>query len=294
MIGVQKNLTILLLSVSWAAAQNGAGTAFVQHVSAVPDGTDLRIEVTLNSSVSPSVETAVNPDRILIDLPETTCNACTQNVSVNSSGIRRVRTGQHSTRPMVTRIVVDLDQAHPYTMRTEGNRVILTVGPAENAHFQMHGAPVAATLGNLVAVFRRKRETAPPPVVDNNTAYVPPPTPPPAPQGPSFEPPSANASATPLPTPPPQVAPPALPPVAKNQPAVVATAAAPSGNVTTPKIEAPSAPVASTTAPGKPTEAAALSPKAPAPVVPPITAAAAPAPAATNAVAPKPKVEVTP
>ena len=146
------------------------------------EGTDLRVEVTLTSSVdAASVETAVNPDRILIDLPGTTCNACTQNVSVSAGGIRRVRTGQHSTKPMITRVVVDLDQAHPYTLRTEGNRVILTVGPAENAHFETHGAPVAATSGNLVAVFRKKRETAPPPVVDNNTAYVPPPTPPPTP-----------------------------------------------------------------------------------------------------------------
>src|SRR5271169_3259376 len=109
MIGVLKNLAILLLLVSWAAAQNGAGTASVQHVTAVANGAELRVEVTLTSSVdAASVETAVNPDRILIDLPGTTCNACTQNVSVSAGGIRRVRTGQHSTKPMITRVVVDL------------------------------------------------------------------------------------------------------------------------------------------------------------------------------------------
>jgi len=295
MIGVQKHLAVLLLVVSWAAAQNGTGAASVQHVTAVQDGTNLRVEVTLNSSVSPAVETAVNPDRILIDLPETTCNACTQNVSVNAGGIRRVRTGQHSTRPMVTRVVVDLDQAHAYTMRTEGNRVILTVGPAENAHFEMHGAPVAATSGNLIGVFRRKRETAPPPVVDNKTAYVPPPTPPPTPQGPSFEPSAAdtNTSVTSLPAPPPQVAPPVTPPVAQSQPASVpaqnspvsfaqtqiataATAPAPPSVATppNPKLETPSALVSTTTAPTAAANASVTNPKVEvAPVPPPVPAA---------------------
>ena len=72
MIGVQKYLAILLLSVSWAAAQNSTGTVSVQHVTAVTDGADLRVEVTLTSPVDvASVEAAVNPDRILIDLPGT-------------------------------------------------------------------------------------------------------------------------------------------------------------------------------------------------------------------------------
>jgi hypothetical protein len=294
MIGVLKYPAILLLLVSWAAAQSGAGTASVQRVAAVQQGSDLRVEVTLTSSVdAASVETAVNPDRILIDLPGTTCNACTQNVSVSAGGIRRVRTGQHSTKPMITRVVVDLDQAHPYTLRTEGNRVILTVGPAENAHFEMHGAPVAATSGNLIGVFRRKKETAPP-VADNNAAYVPPPTPPPTPSGPGFEPSSANTSATPLPAPPPQVA----PPVAQSHPASVSTqkpapassaqtqiaaampaplpaiAARPSENLAGPRVEASSAPVAAKPAPAAP-----------------VTTAAAPAPASSPAVT-KPKVEV--
>ena len=317
MIGVQKYLAILLLSVSWAAAQNSTGTVSVQHVTAVTDGADLRVEVTLTSPVDvASVETAVNPDRILIDLPGTTCNACTQNVSVSAGGIRRVRTGQHSTRPMVARVVVDLDQAHPYTLKTEGNRVILTVGPAENAHFQTNGAPVAATSGNLIGVFRRKKETAPP-VVDNNAAYVPP-TPPPTPTGPSFEPSSANTSATPLPVPPPQVA----PPVAQSHPASVpaqnpapvspaqtqiaaakpaapavpapppAIAARPSENLASPKVEASTAAVAPKPASTGAIGTAVVSPKTSEPAAP-VAAAAAPAPVA-SAAGTKPEVEVAP
>jgi len=201
---VQKYLAISMLLLSPLVAQNNGGTVMVQHVAAVQDGADLRVEVMLNSPVEPSVETAIQPDRILIDLPGTTCNACNQMVAVHANGVQRVRTGQHSTSPMVTRVVVDLDQVHPYTLKTEGNRVILTVGPAENARKILHGAPVAATSGNLIGVFRKKQNT-PPPVVDN-TASAPVPNAPPTPAGPVFEPSSKNSGGTPLPTPPPAVA----------------------------------------------------------------------------------------
>jgi hypothetical protein len=276
----QKHLAMLLLLLSWAAAQNSTGTMTVQRVTAVQEGADLRVEVTLNGSVNPSVETAIGPDRILIDLPGAICTDSTKSVPVNANGIRRVRTGQHSTAPMVTRVVVDLDQVHPYTMKTEGNRVILTVGPAENAHIEGHGAPVAATSGNLIGVFGRKRDKTPPPVVDPSTAYVPPPTPPATPTGPSFEPSSANTGGTPLPAPPPPVAAPVAPPVAQTQPvstpaqkSAPQTSFAPNQIATLAKAnEKPSAPATVPVA----------RPAAPQPA-PVRTARAAPAPAATEA-----------
>jgi AMIN domain len=205
MTAVKKHLVPLLLLASCAVAQNSARNAVVQRVTAVHDGDDLRVEVTLSSEVSPLVDTAIGPDRILIDLPGTYCTANTPTVHVDTNGILRIRTGQHSTVPMITRVVVDLDQIHPYTLKTEGNRVILTVGPAENAGKIPHGAPVAATTGNLIGVFHRKREDAPPAVVDNSAATSLP-TPPATPSGPRFEPGSTSSAST-LPAPPPAVAP---------------------------------------------------------------------------------------
>ena len=153
----------------------------------------MRVEIKLSAPVSPSVETAENPDRILLDLPGVICTDNTKNVPVNVNGILRVRTGQHSTKPLVTRIVVDLDQAHPYTLRTDGSRVILTLGPTENAHRNSHsGAPVAATSGNLIGVFRRKKESIS--IAEDNGLNTPLPAPPPSPPGPAFEPPSNSSN----------------------------------------------------------------------------------------------------
>lgn len=198
---MRKHLGIITLLLSWAAAQNAVGPSMVQNVTAVRDGADLRVEITLSSPVQPSVETAENPNRILLDFPNTVCSASTKAVSVHANGVSSVRTAQHSRTPLVTRVVLDLDQAHSYTLNTEGNSVILTVGPPEKAKAGSHGAPVAATSGNLIGIFRKKHDKSVP-VADNSLETPFEPTPPPAVAGPAFEPPaetSASAAKTGVP-----------------------------------------------------------------------------------------------
>ena len=203
-----------MLLLSCAAAQNIAGKATVQTVTTSRHGSDLQVEVTLSAPVKPSVETASNPERILLDLPETACGDKIKIVPVHANGVRRVRTGQHSVSPLVTRVVLDLDQAHLYAVKTEGNRIVVTVSGVEHAHNVSRGAPVAATSGNLVGVFRRRRDTttlAP----QDTSADFPPPALPASAAGPAFEPPSAPVAAAPsqpVTVPAPQT------PVAQSQP----------------------------------------------------------------------------
>src|SRR4030088_474094 len=127
MTAVQKHFGALMLLLSCAVAQNTAGTATVEDVNVTREGAYLRLEVTLSSPVKPSVETAIHPDRILLDLPDTICTDKTKQVEIRASGVRRVRTAQHSTSPLVTRAVLDLDQARSYSMQSEGNRIIILV-----------------------------------------------------------------------------------------------------------------------------------------------------------------------
>jgi len=208
-----------MLLLSCAVAQNTTGKATVQSVTTARRGSDLQVEVTLSAPVKPSFDTASNPDRILLDLPDTACKDHIKTVAVHANGVRRVRTGQHSASPLVTRVVLDLDQSHPYTVTTEGNRIVVTVSPAERVHNASRGAPVAATSGNLIGVFRRRRETAVP-VRADNSADFPPPAPPASTAGPAFELPSASspvaaAPVQPVPAPAPQS------PVAQSPPAAV-------------------------------------------------------------------------
>src|SRR5579872_1050795 len=121
---VQKHIGIWLLLLGGAAAQNTPEKATVQDVAVVRDGTGLRVEVTLSSPVKPWVETAVHPSRILLDLRETVCTDKIKKIDVHGSGIKRVRTEQHSTSPVFARVIVELDQEHTYSWKAEGNRIV--------------------------------------------------------------------------------------------------------------------------------------------------------------------------
>ena len=91
MKAVQKHLSLLLALLSCAAAQNGTGTATVQNVTVAREGIDLRIEITLSAPVTPTVDTAENPHRILLDFPDTVVSTAAKSVPVNDNGVRRVR-----------------------------------------------------------------------------------------------------------------------------------------------------------------------------------------------------------
>ncbi|HKV81370.1 MAG TPA: AMIN domain-containing protein [Candidatus Sulfotelmatobacter sp.] len=296
MTAFQKHLGFLALMLSCAAAQNPS-PASVRSVKTSHQGSDLRIEITVTAPVKPSVETAENPHRILLDFPNTVCTDSTKSVSVHANGVRQVRTAQHSTAPFVTRVVLDVDEIRPYVVTTEGTSIILTIA-GEDKHVA-HGAPVAATSGNLLAVFRRRRDGAGP-VIDDTSNNPGPSLPPPPPlvAGPSFQPPSSASS---IPAPPPAVAQPQVttPAPASAVPATlnqVQIAVAPKPNASSGVVSsAPTAPAVAKAEEKRVEIAAASAPVQPVSVQPapsrPPTASPQPAPvtkpAPTEPVTPK-------
>ncbi|MGZ4731461.1 MAG: AMIN domain-containing protein [Terriglobales bacterium] len=173
---------LLLLLASWAAAQGTApGTVSVQGLRVVRDtANNLRVEITLSATISgrPNVTLATNPNRLVLDLPNTVSGAKQQQVSVNYKGVRRVRLGLNSTAPPITRVVVDMDEAHPYALQAEESRVTLVIGPSPNAFASSgQGAQAAGASGGLVGIFRR-RPTPPPMETGHDSATGLPPPPP--------------------------------------------------------------------------------------------------------------------
>ena len=182
---------MLIVLVSCAAAQT-TGTATVRSVRATQQGNEVYVEITLTAPVKPSAETAVHPDRILLDFPDTISNADIRNVAIHLNGVNRVRMSQHSRIPLITRVVVDLDQARAYMVKVDGSVITLTVGSPEKVHAS-GGAPAAATSGNLIGIFRRKQEKTTPIARNESTNDVPP-VPPPIAAGPALEPASASSA----------------------------------------------------------------------------------------------------
>jgi len=155
MNAVCEHLAIGILLVSGATAQSPTRTATLQNIRVARDGGNVRVEVTLSAPVRPSIETAINPDRILLDFLDTIANRDEQK-EVNLDGLRRVRTAQHSAVPPVTRVVIDLDHAHAYTMKAEGNTIIVTVGPVLSANTGRSNAPAPPVSLGLRGILRRK------------------------------------------------------------------------------------------------------------------------------------------
>lgn len=181
MMDVGKQLRVLAVLVSCAAAQSiGPQAAELQKVDVVREGRGIRVEVTVSRPVSPSVETAVQPDRLVLVLPNTVSDGKQQRIAVNANGVRSVRVALNSSNPPMTHVVVDLDQSQPYTLASEGTRVILRV-TAATSDSRAHGAPAAAASGSLLGVFRRRRREPPPDQASRTPLSEPVPPPPSAP-----------------------------------------------------------------------------------------------------------------
>lgn len=287
-----------MLLLSCAAAQNTPGTATVQNVAVTQEGADLRVEITLSSPVKPAIDTALHPDRILLDLPETVCTDQTQKkVDVHVNGVSRIRTSQHSTSPLVTRVVLDLDQAHPYNLRSEGNRIVLIVSPSMAVRRARQIPPAAATSGTLVGIFRRRQGLPPLATPDDSPAPAEPVPPPSIAAAPVSSAPASSSSVT---TPPSSQA---ATPVSPNKSAMAAVTtpaaqasfsqnqiASSSSAQNTTRVAAPTVP---------PVDVAPLAPSKPpdtgkvAAIVETPPAAAVDAPAVAAAGAPTPTPEVT-
>jgi hypothetical protein len=162
---------------SLGAAQNTAGgAAEIEQLQVKRDGSDVTIQVVLTGAVKPTVETAINPDRLVLVLPGTISDAKQKHFPLDANGVRAVRLGLNNANPPVTRVVVDLDSAHPYTLSSDGKSITLRVQPTENAEVVVrHVGPAPAASAPLIGVFRRKPQS---PATDYSTAQAPIPVPP--------------------------------------------------------------------------------------------------------------------
>jgi len=86
---------------------------------------DISIEITASAPVTPKVTTLTEPDRVVLDFPNTVPGTETRHISVDSDGVKSVRMGVNGEMPPTTRIVVDLEQARDYQLTPTANRIVL-------------------------------------------------------------------------------------------------------------------------------------------------------------------------
>ena len=132
----------LLLMVSCAAAQNAP--ASLQGVKVVRTENGIQVNVSVSDRIQPTVVTATNPDRLVLDFANTTAGVKQQRISVDADGVRAVRFGLHSSEPAITRVVIDLDSAHPYQLQSNGTQISLTLGHPAKSKATVHYLPPPA------------------------------------------------------------------------------------------------------------------------------------------------------
>src|SRR5581483_6904910 len=162
-------ITILSLLVSLAPAQNTP--AEIQNLNVVRRGTELNVEVTLTSPVTPNVIVATAPDRLVLELPNTSAGARQKRVPVNQDGVKAIRVGLNSAEPPVTRVVIDLEQARLYRVDTNGSTISLAILPVENS--SRRGGPVPAASAPIWGrLHPQKRDSVPAPPSQTATDTV--------------------------------------------------------------------------------------------------------------------------
>jgi hypothetical protein len=157
-------------------AQSTKGAFEIEQLQVKREGSDVRIEVILTGAVQPAVETATNPDRLVLTLPGTLSDAKQKHFLLNANGVHGVRVGLNNANPPVTRVVVDMESALPYTVDTSGKSIVVHVQSGESAVASKHSGPVPAASAPLMSVFHKKPLA--PPVADESAAQAPIPVPP--------------------------------------------------------------------------------------------------------------------
>src|SRR6202158_583901 len=127
-----RQLGALLLLAHAAFAQtatNIPAAPVVTSMSVSGQDAEVRIDVNATAVVSSARVTAVYGDRIALDLPGVVYKMSPRRTVVNKNGVKAVRIWQQSENPPLTRMLIELDRATPYLLSSEGNTVVLRIGP---------------------------------------------------------------------------------------------------------------------------------------------------------------------
>ena len=154
------HLGVLLFLVGTGFPQSAGDVARVQKLDVVENKGTTRIEVILSSPVvNPHVSLATRPLRLVLELPGVMPGDSRTPVQFNQNGVKTVEMvfDDHAKPPM-TRVVVQLKEARPYGLATEGDKLVLSVLPAVEAAAKNRRGPAAAASVPLIGRIGRPPE----------------------------------------------------------------------------------------------------------------------------------------
>jgi type IV pilus assembly protein PilQ len=133
-----------------AAKPAGSSKVILREVSVVQpeNSSGLEVEILADGELTYRTTKLRNPDRLVLDLPNTVNRIKQTHLNVNTSPLKAVRIGQFRNDPPISRVVMDLDSQVPFQVRNQSGVLVVALsssGPAAAAPKSAEAAtPVAA------------------------------------------------------------------------------------------------------------------------------------------------------
>ena len=111
-------------------------TSHLNHISSItatPASGGVSIEVTGSGIMTGKTMKLTNPDRIVVDIPNSLLEGHARQIAVNNGDVKSIRAARFQSAPPTTRIVVDVAAMHDFELVPAGNKLILKLKNAEVA-----------------------------------------------------------------------------------------------------------------------------------------------------------------
>lgn len=117
--------TIIALCFGLSAGVSFAqGNSTIRRIAVLP-GSAVELEIAGSGPLKPQAHLIQNPDRLVLDFPGAIPAQGLRNLDINRGEVKDARVGLFSSKPAVTRIVLDLKSAQSYQLFPSGNTVVV-------------------------------------------------------------------------------------------------------------------------------------------------------------------------
>lgn len=122
----------------------------------------VEVEVEASDRIVPQAQVLSNPDRLVIDFPNSRPSDAVRSQSIDRGEVKDVRVGLFQSKPPVTRVVIDLKSAQSYQIFPSGRTVMIKLlgGRESNvaSRIQQEGPQAAGRPGLVVANYTTRAE----------------------------------------------------------------------------------------------------------------------------------------
>lgn len=120
-----RQFVIFIGLVASAAAASKPPVAILQSVTVTSAPGGMTVEFAASQPVALRSQTATDPDRLVLDFPNTQPSADLHSKLLNQGDLKGYRVARFSANPLVTRVVIDLNSPQHFQIFPDGKTVIV-------------------------------------------------------------------------------------------------------------------------------------------------------------------------